>query len=298
MSTSAAGRSALSGVLVIDKPDGPTSHDVVAGVRRLLGVRRVGHAGTLDPMATGVLVVAVGPATRALSWLGSGTKDYRARVRLGVTTTTDDARGDVLAERATAGLTAAAVRAGLEQLTGRIHQVPPAVSAVKVAGRRAYARTRAGEAVELSPREVVVERLELTGYAPGDRVADLELVVTCSGGTYVRALARDLGAALGTGAHLTELRRTRVGAFADALARPLASLTGPADLEPLGAALARVLPTRQVDATAGTHLAHGRVLAPSGVPGPVLALAADGRALAVLADRDGWARPLVVFAAA
>ena len=205
------------GVLVVDKPPGPTSHDVVARVRRLARTRRVGHAGTLDPLATGVLVLGLGRATRLLQHLGGHDKAYRATVRLGVTTSSDDAGGEVLARRGTAHLDDAAVRAALDALRGPLRQVPPAVSAVHVDGRRAHERVRAGEQVELEARDVRVHALEVLGTRRGEvdgaAVLDVDVEVEVSTGTYVRALARDAGAALGVGGSLVALRRTRSGPF-------------------------------------------------------------------------------------
>lgn len=219
------------GLVIVDKPAGWTSHDVVARVRRLAGTRRVGHAGTLDPMATGVLVVGVDRATRLLTYLVGADKEYAATMRLGVTTTTDDAEGEVGAvadAAAVAGVTQEALAQAVEALTGRIEQVPSSVSAIKVDGKRAYARVRAGEDVALPPRPVTVHRFDVTGTRRAEQdgapVLDVDVVVTCSSGTYVRALARDVGARLGVGGHLTALRRTRVGAYGLDVARPLEDL--------------------------------------------------------------------------
>ena len=211
---------APDGLLVVDKPAGWTSHDVVGRVRRLARTRKVGHAGTLDPMATGVLLLGIGRATRLLGHLALTSKTYEATVRLGATTVTDDAEGEVVEVRDASGVDDQAVRAGLAALTGPISQVPSAVSAVKVDGVRSYARVRSGEAVELAARPVVVSRLDLVARR-GD---ELDVVVDCSSGTYVRALARDLGASLGVGGHLTALRRTRVGPFDLSAARTLDEL--------------------------------------------------------------------------
>lgn len=203
------------GFLNIDKPSGCTSHDVVNTVRRLLGQRRVGHAGTLDPLATGVLVLGVGHGTRLIEYLAATRKTYRADIRLGRTTTTDDSAGEVLQERPVHA-DAAGVRAALQQFTGTIAQVPPAFAAVHVAGTRAYVRARRGEAVAPAPRQVTIHRLDVLAL----QLPRLTIEVECSTGTYVRALARDLGEALGCGAHLAALTRTRVGSFAlqDAIA--------------------------------------------------------------------------------
>jgi tRNA pseudouridine55 synthase len=208
---------APDGLLVVDKPGGWTSHDVVGRVRRLAHTRKVGHAGTLDPMATGVLVLGIGRATRLLGHLALTDKTYTATIRLGATTVTDDAEGEVVEVRDASEVTDAAVAGAMAALTGEIAQVPSSVSAVKVDGVRSYARVRAGEAVELAARRVTVSRFALLERR-GD---DLDVVVDCTSGTYVRALARDLGAALGVGGHLTALRRTRVGPFGLEVARTL-----------------------------------------------------------------------------
>ncbi len=287
------------GLLVVDKPAGWTSHDVVARVRRLARTRRVGHAGTLDPMATGLLVLGLGRATRLLGYLAAHDKDYDAGIRLGVSTDTDDADG-VEVTRSAAPWDLAGVRVAMAALTGTISQVPPAFSAIKVEGRRSYARARAGETVELAARTASVSRFDLLGV-DGDV---LRVAVTCSSGTYIRALARDLGAALGTGAHLCALRRTRVGAFDLAAAAPLAALGaleeagGALPLVPLAAAVAGAFPRRHLDDAQTADVRHGRALTPTGLPGPVGAFGPDGAVLALLCDRDGRAHPLVVFAPA
>ncbi|MDO4413314.1 tRNA pseudouridine(55) synthase TruB [Cutibacterium sp.] len=202
-----------SGVLIVDKPVGLTSHQVVGRVRRLMGTRKVGHAGTLDPMATGVLVIGMNRATRLLGHLSLHDKDYTATMRLGVSTVTDDAEGDVTAVTDPSGIADEDIRAAMARQTGTIQQVPTAVSAIKINGQRAYAKVRAGEDVVLQPRAVTVSRFEPTDIRRHDEVIDVDVKVTCSSGTYVRALARDVGADLGVGGHLTSLRRTRVGPF-------------------------------------------------------------------------------------
>ncbi len=286
------------GLVVVDKPAGLTSHDVVARVRRLARTRRVGHAGTLDPMATGVLVLGVHRATKLLGHLTLTEKAYTATIRLGRATLTDDAEGEVTGGSSAAGVTPEAVRAGLTALSGELEQVPSAVSAVKVGGRRAYARVRAGESVELAPRRVTVSRLELLGQRrPTPELLDLDVEVDCSAGTYVRALARDLGAALGTGGHLTALRRTRVGPFTLAAALTLDELADRPDpvVLPLDAAVAAAFGRRDLDPAEAGRLAHGGRLEPVGRPGPYGAFDPDGRAVALVEERDGAARPLVVL---
>ncbi len=289
---------APSGLLVIDKPDGMTSHDVVGAVRRALDTRRVGHAGTLDPMATGVLVVGVGWATRLLGFLAGRDKDYRATIRLGASTVTDDREGEVLATApatAIAALTDAVILDALASFRGDIAQVPSAVSAVKVDGRRAHARVRAGEDVTLAPRSVHVSRFEaerIDRAQPG--VIDVDVEVTCSSGTYVRALARDLGAALGVGGHLTALRRTRVGPWtlADAIAL---DAIGPTGLIAIDAVAARAFPVVAVDDARVEDLRHGRRTPwPAGMAGTIALTDADGHLIAIAEQRDDAARTLVV----
>src|SRR5690348_11716223 len=232
-----------------------TSHDVVARVRRLARTRRVGHAGTLDPMATGVLVIGVGQATRLLGHLALTEKEYRGTVRLGQATDTDDADGQVIATASAAGVTPAALAAAAAAQTGEIQQVPPGFSAIKVAGQRAYRLAREGTPPELAARAVTISRLDVLDVRrPGDPggagVVDADIEVTCSSGTYIRAIARDLGAALGVGGHLTALRRTRVGPFTLAQARTLDELaTAPDPVSlPLLDAVRAAMPVRTVDA--------------------------------------------------
>ena len=280
------------GLVVVDKPGGMTSHDVVARVRRLAGTRRVGHAGTLDPMATGVLVVGIGRATRLLGHLSGHDKGYDARIRLGVTTATDDADGAVVEERATDGVTADALATAMDRLVGDIDQVPSSVSAIKVDGRRAYDRVRAGEDVELAPRRVHVGTFELLRR----RDAELDVHVECSTGTYVRALARDLGRLLDVGAHLTALRRTRVGEFTLDAAHGLEALADDLHVMPLGTAVAMTFPRWDADADEARRLALGQRLAPVGLPaGQVGVFGPDGEVVALVEERDGAVRPTVVF---
>jgi tRNA pseudouridine55 synthase len=283
------------GLVIVDKPAGLTSHDVVARLRRILGTRKVGHAGTLDPMATGVLVCGVGRGTKLLGHLSLDTKAYTATIRLGVTTHTDDAEGDVLATADASGVDDAAIAAGMAALTGAIEQVPSSVSAIKVDGRRAYARVRAGEEVVLPARPVTVSEFTLLAR----RGTDLDVVVECSSGTYVRALARDLGAALGVGGHLTALRRTRVGPFSLERARTLPELEAtPAAVIPLDAAVALAFPRRDLDDAHAGDISHGRPLPAAGLPGTYGVFAPDGHAIALVADQGRQARPLVVLAPA
>jgi tRNA pseudouridine55 synthase len=290
-----------SGLVVVDKPSGWTSHDVVARLRRLAGTRRVGHAGTLDPMATGVLVLGVGAATRLLHHLVLTDKAYTATIRLGQRTVTDDAEGELVAAVSAAEVDELAVRAAMAKLTGEIEQVPSAVSAIKVDGQRAYKRVRAGEHVELAARPVTVHRFAAVDFArPSAELLDVQVEVECSSGTYVRALARDLGAALGVGGHLTVLRRTRVGPFMLEQARTpdeLAALPDPVTL-PLVDAVRVAFPVRQVDEDETRELSFGRTLDAHGIDGVYGAIGPDGSALALLRESDGRARPVLVFAPA
>jgi tRNA pseudouridine55 synthase len=286
-----------SGLVVVDKPAGLTSHDVVARIRRLAGTRRVGHAGTLDPMATGVLVVGVERATRLLTYLVGAEKEYLATIRLGVTTVTDDAEGEVLSRHDAGHLTDGAVGAGVSALTGEIDQVPSSVSAVKVDGRRAYARIRAGESVELTARRVTVSEFEVLARRDdadaGVRVVDLDVRVFCSSGTYVRALARDLGARVGVGGSLTALRRTRVGPYGLAQAR---KLTDDFSMMPLAEAARLAFPARELSDDEARRLAHGIRLPAIGLGrAPAAAFAPDGSLVAVISEEGPLARPLVVL---
>lgn len=286
------------GLVIVDKPAGLTSHDVVGRLRRLAHTRRVGHAGTLDPMATGVLVLGVERATKLLGHLTLTDKTYTATVRLGQDTVTDDAEGEPTGGASAAAVTADQLAKGLDGLTGVIQQVPSAVSAIKVDGRRSYARVRAGEQVELAARTVTVSRLDLRGWSrPAPELLDADIELDCSSGTYVRALARDLGRSLGTGGHLTALRRTRVGPFtlADAVTlEELAERPDPVPV-PLDRAVAAAFDRRELTAQEAARLRNGGRLAPEGRPGPYAAFDPDGHVIALLEDRDGSARPLVVL---
>jgi tRNA pseudouridine55 synthase len=293
------------GLVVVDKPGGMTSHDVVARIRRLARTRRVGHGGTLDPMATGVLVIAVGRATRLLTYVIGAGKSYTATIRLGQSTVTDDAEGEVVRSVDAAGVTEESVRAGLVPLTGEIDQVPSAVSAVKIDGRRAYQRVRDGESVVLAPRRVTVSRFDVLEVrretVDGRTVVDVDVVVDCSSGTYVRALARDLGAALGVGGHLTALRRTAVGGFTLAEASTLPELEERAPEVvnlPLDAAARRFFPQRQANADEAKVLSHGGPLDPVGIAGPYAVFGPDGGLIAIVSERGGRARAEIVLAPA
>lgn len=277
---------APTGILLVDKPGGITSHDVVARTRRALNTRKIGHAGTLDPMATGLLVLGVGGATRLLTFIVGLDKTYEATIRLGVSTDSDDADGEVTAETDAGDVTEGAIVDGIRDLTGPISQVPSTVSAIKVGGKRAYDLARAGEDVQLKARDVTVSRFEVLEIRRGDRVVDVDVVVDCSSGTYIRALARDLGSGLGVGGHLTALRRTRIGPFdvADAVAEL------EPDMQLLGAAetAASVLGRLDVTADEARDLRHGKRLvgAASRLDGLTpAAIDPDGRLVGIVGPR-------------
>ncbi|HVU73029.1 MAG TPA: tRNA pseudouridine(55) synthase TruB [Mycobacteriales bacterium] len=285
----------MDGIVVVDKPAGRTSHDVVAKVRRIAGTRRVGHAGTLDPMATGVLIIGVNRATRLLGHLAAHDKTYEATIRLGVTTVSDDADGEVVSTVAAAHVTDEDIAAGIAALTGDIEQVPSTVSAIKVGGVRSYARVRAGEDVALAARPVTVSAFDVLARR-GD---ELDVRVSCTTGTYIRALARDLGASLGVGAHLTSLRRTRSGSFTVDEARTVDALEQAFTVVSLADAVARCFPRVDLDADTTRDLRHGRPIAATGRTGAVGAFdAATGDVLALVQDDGEVAKPLVVFAPA
>lgn len=284
-----------------------TSHDFVARVRRAMGTRKVGHAGTLDPMATGVLVVGIERATRLLGLLALRDKSYAATIRVGATTVTDDAEGDTTAVADPAAIAAVsdqAISDAVSQFVGTIEQRPSAVSAIKVDGRRAYDRVRAGEDVQLAARTVTVSRFDLVEARRSDSLIDLDVVVDCSTGTYVRALARDLGEALGIGGHLTRLRRTRVGPFLETEAVALDELADEPQrlIMPMGAAAKRCFATRALDESAAADVRHGRPIEwpidvdPATDSAPLALLDSADDLLALATERAGRARYLAVFA--
>jgi tRNA pseudouridine55 synthase len=281
-----------SGVVVVDKPGGMTSHDVVARVRRLAGTRKVGHAGTLDPMATGVLVLGLNRATRLLGHLTLTEKRYAATVRLGISTTTDDAEGEVLATSPTDHLTDDQIRGALASFVGDVEQVPSAVSAIKVDGRRAYARVRAGEEVTLAPRRVTIHAIDVTRIDLAE--PDVDVDVRCSSGTYVRAIARDVGAALGVGGHLTSLRRTAVGPFDVSGARTLDQLDEAFTMIPIADAARATFPSRDLDEHRAGDVRVGRRL-DLALDATTALFAPDGDFLALYEPSDGQARAVAVF---
>jgi tRNA pseudouridine55 synthase len=290
-------------LLLVDKPGGMTSHDVVARARRVLSVRKVGHAGTLDPMATGLLVLGVGSATRLLGHLSGSDKTYDATIRLGQTTVTDDREGEVTATTSAAAVTDADVRTALAAQVGPLQQVPSSVSAVKVGGRRSYDRVRAGEEVELAPRSVTVHRLDIHRIErPTPDLVDVDVTVTCSTGTYVRAIARDAGAALGVGGHLTVLRRTSSGPFSTAQARPVEDAAGALagagrgdGVLALADAARAVFPARELTAAEAVALGYGQRVPATGAPGLHAAIDPDGRLVALVEDAGETARVAVGF---
>ena len=291
------------GLIVVDKPAGMTSHDVVARIRRLAKTRRVGHGGTLDPMATGVLIIGVNRATRLLTYvIGSG-KSYTATIRLGQSTITDDAEGETTAVAEVDGVEDDGIRAALAARTGEIDQVPSAVSAIKIDGQRAYKRVRDGETVELPARRVTIERLDVLDIrrVGEPAVVDVDIDVTCSSGTYIRAIARDLGATLGVGGHLTALRRTAVGRMTLAEAVTLEQLEERAP-DVVGLSLAeaarQAFPQRTATPEEAKVLSHGGPLTPVGIGGPYAVFDPDGEVLAIVSERDGRARAEIVLAPA
>nr|CRL75444.1 tRNA pseudouridine synthase B [Mycolicibacterium malmesburyense] len=277
-----------------------TSHDVVGRCRRYFGTRKVGHAGTLDPMATGVLVVGIERATKILGLLTATDKAYAATIRLGQTTSTEDAEGEVLQEVSADTVTDEQIERAVAELRGEIDQVPSAVSAIKVGGQRAYKLAREGRVVELAPRRVRIDRfavLDVRRQAEGvDGVIDLDVEVECSSGTYIRALARDVGAALGVGGHLTALRRTRVGGFGLAEARTLEELAETPRLSySLDAACLLAFPRRDLTPDEAEDVRHGRPLKPAGMEGIYAATAQDGQVIALLEDRSARTKSVVVL---
>jgi tRNA pseudouridine55 synthase len=295
-----------SGILLVDKPQGITSHDVVARTRRLAGTRRVGHAGTLDPMATGLLILGVNASTRLLTYVVGLDKEYLATIRLGSSTTTDDAEGDVVATAgpdAVAAVPDEAIAAGIRALTGAISQVPSSVSAIKVDGKRAYALVRAGESVELASRPVTVSAFEVLDRRDAAGAIELDVRVECSSGTYIRALARDLGSAVGVGGHLTALRRSRIGPFRIEDATRLDDLDVAAALLSPAAAASALFPAIALTESQAVDLGHGKRIDAAGFgdldaqgqDGLYAAVAPDSRLVGLLRIADGVAKSAVNF---
>jgi tRNA pseudouridine55 synthase len=283
---------AASGVAVIDKPTGWTSHQVVAKVRRIAGTRKVGHAGTLDPMATGVLLIGIGRATRLLGHLALTDKAYAATIRLGLATVTDDAEGEVTEKPGARGVTDDQVVSALERLRASTTQVPSSVSAIKINGVRSYAKVRSGQDVVLAPRPVIVDRLEVVArrdvQLEAIAVVDLDVVVECSSGCYVRALARDLGIALGTGGHLTALRRTRVGSFMLDEAQTFDTNTSALTVLDMADVARRCFASVTLDPAQVIQVRNGRQLPQFDLPGnPTALLSPEGTLLALYRPRAG-----------
>jgi tRNA pseudouridine55 synthase len=284
-----------SGILLVDKPGGITSHDVVSRARRALGTRKVGHAGTLDPMATGLLVLGVDSSTRLLTYLVGLGKQYTATIRLGQSSTTDDAEGDLSEPVDATGPTRAQLDTAVAALTGEIAQVPSTFSAIKVDGRRSYERARSGEEVALAPRTITVSRFEAVAERRDPPFVDLDVVVECSSGTYIRALARDLGSSLGVGGHLTALRRTAIGPFHVEDAVSADTITADSLHQPAGVA-ERLFPRLPLTDEQVTALTQGKKLTVEAPDADVVAaVAASGRLVGLVSVRAGVARVLVNF---
>ena len=285
-----------AGLVVVDKPAGMTSHDVVGRCRRIFGTRKVGHAGTLDPMATGVLVVGIERATKILGLLTATDKTYSATIRLGQTTSTEDAEGEVLQTVSADGVTDAQIGEAVAGLRGEIGQVPSAVSAIKVGGKRAYTLAREGKAVELPPRNVRIDRFDVLAVRWREGFVDVDVEVDCSSGTYIRALARDVGSTLGVGGHLTALRRTRVGEFGLDQARTLEDLAEHPRLSySLDDACLRSFPRRDLTAEETEGTRHGRPLKPAGINSTYAATSPEGQVIALLTDEQTRTKSVVVL---
>jgi tRNA pseudouridine55 synthase len=285
-----------AGLAVVDKPAGMTSHDVVSRCRRIFGTRKVGHAGTLDPMATGVLVVGVERATKILGLLTATDKSYTATIRLGQTTTTEDAEGEVLQTVSASHVADSEIDHAVAVLRGEISQIPSAVSAVKIGGERAYKLAREGRPIELAPRAVRIDRFDVLGVRRSGEVVDVDVAVDCSSGTYIRALARDAGAALGVGGHLIALRRTTVGRFGLDEARTLDALADNPRLSySLDEACLLAFPRRDLTADEAESARHGRALNPAGIDGVYAATAPDGQVISLLRDETEKAKSVVVL---
>lgn len=284
------------GIVVVDKSAGMTSHDVVGRCRRIFGTRKVGHAGTLDPMATGVLVIGIERATKILGLISGTSKSYAATIRLGRTTATDDAEGEVVQDVSAAHVTGDAIEAGIAGLRGEISQRPSTVSAIKIGGKRAYQLAREGEEVELASRVVRIDRFEVLAIRRDGPFVDVDVDVDCSSGTYIRALARDLGAGLGVGGHLTALRRTRVGAYGLDHARTLDQLADQPSLSySLDEACLLAFPRRDITTDQAEDARHGRPLYAAGIDGIWAATDSEARVIALLEDRGARTKSVVVI---
>jgi len=272
----------MNGFLLIDKSAGVTSHDVVASARKLFKTKRVGHAGTLDPMATGVLVLGIGSATRLLQYVTDGTKKYEATVRLGQSTHTDDREGEIISTTSAAGVSEEMVRSSLQKFVGNIMQKPSSVSAIKIDGKRAHQRVRDGEVVDIPAREVNISEIEVVSLNHVEDFLDVVVTVTCSAGTYIRAIARDLGQELKVGGHLTALRRTLVSPFDIAECSELSLDNSISVAE----GISRILPIRTIDLMEASEISFGRAISPSEKIGAVAALDQSGEFVALLLDKE------------
>lgn len=290
-----------SGLILVDKPAGWTSHDVVSATRKIAGTRKVGHAGTLDPMATGMLVIGFNKATRLLTYIVDTTKTYRATIRLGHNTTTDDADGEVIQTRLANAVTVDEIEAAVAELTGSIQQIPSAVSAIKIDGKRAYQRVREGESVDIPAREVTIHRFDIEAIRRADdgKTIDIDVTVECTAGTYIRALARDIGETLNTGGYLTALRRTAVGPYHIDDAVTLEQLEQAFRYTDISLAAASLFPTRTVTEAEATDLVHGRRIAASASPQLLAAQLGNGQIVALIIDVERadtiQAKPEIVF---
>lgn len=283
-----------AGLLIIDKPAGMTSHDVVSRCRRIMKTRKIGHAGTLDPMATGVLVLGVERATKLLGLLSLTTKAYAATIRLGQATNTDDAEGEVISSADVSAVSDEAIAAEIARLTGDIMQIPASVSAIKIDGKRAYAMARAGEDVVIPARPVTVSRFDLVAVRRSEFI-DLDVEVECSSGTYIRSLARDIGAALGVGGHLTALRRSEVGPFSLDVARTLEELADtPKPSLGIDSAIRQAFPVAEIDAQHVDDISHGRPIPAHDLKGVYGVSDVDGRVIALVENRGKNARTVFV----
>jgi len=294
--------SATDGFVVVDKAGAMTSHDVVAVGRRVLGTRKVGHAGTLDPMATGILILGFGNGTRLLQYITDGDKSYRATIALGSATITDDVEGEVISsatQSQLADVTDQQIHSVLASMRGVISQRPSSVSAVKVDGKRAHERVRAGEVFELASREVTISKLDVLQIRRTDGATQIDIEVTCSAGTFIRAIARDLGAALNVGGHLTFLRRTRVATFGEDVANSFENFKAgefkTLDLIDVARSIFKV---RELSVEEAQELSFGRKIAASALPGIYAAISTSNELIALLENRDDGAKPIAVFAPA
>ena len=278
------------GFVIIDKPSGITSHDVVAQLRKKFGTKRVGHAGTLDPMATGVLVIGINNATKFLQYITEGKKRYLATIRLGQSTTTDDREGDVLETHDWKNVSDEKIRAVLDSQVGTIMQKPSKVSAIKIAGERAYDLVRQGKEVEIPAREVTIYSLDILAIKRNEFL-DIDIDVACSAGTYIRSIARDLGVSLGVGGHLVALRRIEVSPFLETDCQSIVDC----EIQPLVQSISKIMPSRSIDLAEKNELSFGRSLTKSDFDGPGVAITNDGRVAAIIENRDYGAQPLAVF---